>query len=216
MTIPEFVIKKKGTRHGALHGKSHHQTRDCLRKAKKNNFDAILQRFPQSETYTHSQIKIRWDEGLCIRLDRVAHEDHSYIATWDEGRRYEKNWKRGLNTLGPVGPMKSRSDYSETVQKIREIRRVTGQELDPAILPTQQVRQRLEQSFPKSETWTVDPRTGWISWSSPEPAPSSTTWWKPFTWWSFPIWDEHRARISGFFSRFSLAGNSDSFVNDGW
>ena len=41
-----------------------------------------------------------------------------------------EDWKRGLNTQGQVGPMKSRSDCSEAVQKIREIRRETGQEVD--------------------------------------------------------------------------------------
>ena len=27
-------------------------------------------------------MKIGWDEELCNRLDRVAREDHSYIANW--------------------------------------------------------------------------------------------------------------------------------------
>ena len=134
---------------------------------------------------------VGWHAELCKRLDRVAREDLSYIATWCKRRRYDKSWKLGLNSQGPVGPMKSRSVYCEAVQKIREIRRETGQEVDPAILPRQQVRPRPEHSFQKSETWTVDPRTGWMSWSSTESASSSTTWWKPSTWWSSPHWEDH-------------------------
>ena len=208
LTFPDFVIIK-GTRHGARHGKSeaqreYHQARDCMKKAEKDNFDSIPQRFQQSETYRHSQMIIGRDEELCKRLDRVAREDQSYIATWDERRRHEKNWKLGLKPHGPVGPMKSRSDDSEAVEKIREIRRETDQEVDPAILPSQQVRQRPEQSLQKSETWTVDLRKGWISWSSSESASSSTTWWKPFTWWSSPNWEEHWARSSVFLIGFRL------------
>ena len=77
----------------------------------------------QSETYWHSQMRIGWNEELCKRLDRVAREDHSYIAPWDERRRNEKNWKLGSNTQGPVGPV---SEYSEAVQKVREIRQSRG------------------------------------------------------------------------------------------
>ena len=77
---------------------------------------------------------IGWGEELCKRLDRVAREDHSCIATLDERRRFEKNWKVGLSIQGPVGPMKSRSHCSEAVQEIFEIRREAGQVIDPAII----------------------------------------------------------------------------------
>ena len=136
-------------------------------------------------------MNIGCDEELCKRLDRVAREDPLYISTWDERRRYDKNSKLGLNTQGPVGPLKSISDYSEAVQKIRAIRRETGQEVDPAIHPSLQVRQRPDQSFPKSEIWTVDPRIGLVSWPSPESASSSTEWLNPPTWWSSSNWEEH-------------------------
>ena len=87
--------------------------------------------------------------------------------------------------------MKSIPDCTEAVQKILEIRREggeTGREIDPAILPSLPVRQRPEQSFQKSDTWTVDPYD----------------------------WKTRWAQIGKcFFSRFSLASNSDSFVSDG-
>ena len=69
------------------HSGSAIQARDCLRKATKKNFDSILQRFQQSETYRKPRRRKVWDEELCERLDRVAREDHSYIATRDEDTR---------------------------------------------------------------------------------------------------------------------------------
>ena len=53
-----------------------------------------------------------WDEEFCKRLDKVPREDHSYIATWEGGQRYEKNGTLCLHTQGPVGPMKSRTRLS--------------------------------------------------------------------------------------------------------
>ena len=60
---------------------------------------------------------------FCEHLDKVAQEDHTYVATLEERRRYEKVWKLCLNIQGPVGTIKSRSDYPETVRRIREIKR---------------------------------------------------------------------------------------------
>ena len=70
-------------------------------------------------------------EELCKRLDRVAHAKTILTSPlWDERRKYDKNWKLGFNTQGPVGTMKSNSDYFEAVQKISHIKREFGQ--DPA------------------------------------------------------------------------------------
>ena len=86
---PNLVIKT-ATRHGARHGKTeaqreYKQAKDFLRKAIKNKYCSILQRFQQSEMY--SQQAIGWDEETCRRLDSIVREDDSYIATWNERRR---------------------------------------------------------------------------------------------------------------------------------
>ena len=131
------------------------------------------------------------DEDFCKRLDKIAREDHSYIATWEERRRYEKGQNFCLNTLGSVGPMNSTPDYLEAVRRIREVKREAeeaGHEINPAIRPSLQVRQRPGQPFQKPDTCTVDPTTGWVWWSSSE-APSSTT--SPNTWWSSTDWKEY-------------------------
>ena len=166
-------------------------SKGLLEQSEKEQLRFNSSAFPTVRDLEKVAFEESWDEELCTRLDRVAREDHSYIATWDERRGYEKNWKLGLSTQGPVGPMKSASDFSEAVQKICEIRREAGQKIDVAILPCLQVRQRSEQSFHKSDTWTVDPRTGWIWWSSPESSASSTIWWRSSFWWSYSNWEEH-------------------------
>ena len=41
-----------------------------------------------------------WIEDPCSHSDHVAHEDNSYIATWNERERYEKNGKFAMNAQG--------------------------------------------------------------------------------------------------------------------
>ena len=62
LTNPHFVIKKGGTR-GNRHGKS---------EAQRENHQA------------------KPNEEFCKQLNEIAQEDHSYVATWQERRRYEK------------------------------------------------------------------------------------------------------------------------------
>ena len=118
LTIPNFVIKK-GTRRGARHGKTeaqgeYRQAKDCVRKALKNNHDSILQRFQQIETNKESQQAIGRDEDTCRCLDKIAREDHSYIATWVE--------------------------RPDAVRTIRDLRQKDDQKTDLSILPSQQIR----------------------------------------------------------------------------
>ena len=63
--------------------REYRQAQDCLRRAVKNDDDSILQRFQQSDTHKISQEATGWDEETCRRLDKIAREDHPYIATWD-------------------------------------------------------------------------------------------------------------------------------------
>ena len=95
LSIPNDIIKKKSYR-GAKHGNSqiqrkYHKAEDCLRKAKKNHFTSILQRFQESETYRNSQLSHNWDEECCKELDHLALEDHSSTATAAERKRQERN-----------------------------------------------------------------------------------------------------------------------------
>ena len=97
LSIPYFVVKK-GSRRGADCGKTdalreNHQARQCFRKALKLKFCSILERFQKHDTYRESQSAVVWTEDTCRRLDEIAKEDKSYIATWSEWQRFENNWK---------------------------------------------------------------------------------------------------------------------------
>ena len=65
LSIPGYVIKKNQSRGPRMY----HKARDMLRKAK----------LPKN--------------GSCKQYDALALEDHSYEATSEERRRWEKNWK---------------------------------------------------------------------------------------------------------------------------
>ena len=57
--------------------------------------------------------------------------------------KHNREYHLCLNTQGPVGRMKSRTDYPEPVQRIREIKREAeeaGHEIIPTVLPSLQVR----------------------------------------------------------------------------
>ena len=50
----------------------------------------------------------------CARLDEIAAEDHSSIATAAERARLENTWVLVHDSSGPNGPMNQREDYQET------------------------------------------------------------------------------------------------------
>ena len=82
--------------------REYHQAKTCLRNVLWLNFNSILERFPQNEINLESQLAIVWNEDTCSHSDHIAHEDNSYIATWNERERYEKNGKFAMNAQGRI------------------------------------------------------------------------------------------------------------------
>ena len=64
-------------------------------------------------TYRQSQLDIGWTEDYCARLDEIAAEDHSYVATAAERARRENTWVVVLHSSGPNGSVNQREDYVE-------------------------------------------------------------------------------------------------------
>ena len=144
LSIPYFVVKKR-SRHGADCGKTdalreYHQARHCFTKALK--ICSILERFQKHDTYRESQHAVGWTEDTCRRLDQIAKEEKSYIATWSERQRYENNWKLALNAQGSIAPMTEREDYFEAIKTIKDCATEDKQESFHPILPSHQTRQR--------------------------------------------------------------------------
>ena len=109
LSTPNYVIKK-GPSHGARHGNTerqrfHHTARLSSKKAKKKEYKSTLDRFLKSLRYRHSQIDIGWTKEHCARLDEIAAEDHSCVASAGECARRENTWVLVLNSSGPNGPV---------------------------------------------------------------------------------------------------------------
>ena len=147
LSIPYFVVKKR-SRHGADCGKTdalreNHQARQCFSKALKLKFCSILERFQKHDTYRESQSAVGWTEDTCRRLDEIAKEDKSYIATWTEWQRFENNWKLAFESarLNCTND-REREDFSEAVKAINDLRQKHDQESNHPVLPSHQTRQR--------------------------------------------------------------------------
>ena len=76
-----------------------------------NRFSLILLRFQQHDGYKESQQVIGWDEDACRRFDKIASQNHCYIAAWYERQRCENNWKLVMNAKGKNGLMKNKIGF---------------------------------------------------------------------------------------------------------
>ena len=150
------------------------------KKAKKKEHKSILVRFLKSPRYRQSQIVIGWTEEHCARLDEIAAEDHSYIATAAERIRRENTWVFVLSSSGPNGPMNQREDYQEAKRIKERLYQESGQ-----ANTNEQVRQRPGQPFAWHDEGSerVDPKTGWRWYNSNPSASSSSSRWQPSSWW---------------------------------
>ena len=151
-----------------------------------------MDRFLNCSRCRESQINIGWTEGRCARLDAIAAEDHSYIATASERFRRENAWVLVLNSSGPNGPMNQRGDYHEAI-KIKERSHEESGKGNTRLHPGEQVRQRPSQPLSRHSEGTerVDPRTGWKWYPSAASSSSSSSWWQSSDkWWQASSWDE--------------------------
>ena len=88
LSIPGYVIKKNNSR-GAKHGPSERQrmyykATERLQKArqpKHGGHSSILERWHNGDEYRESLSLIGWTEQQIIEYDRIALENHSYVAT---------------------------------------------------------------------------------------------------------------------------------------
>ena len=69
--------------------KIYHAAHVSSKKAKKNGCKSIRDIFLRCRVYRQSQLDIGWTEDHCARLDEIAAEDHSYIASAAERARRE-------------------------------------------------------------------------------------------------------------------------------
>ena len=184
LSIPNYVINK-GPSHGARHGNTERQIIyhaahvSSSKKAKKNGFKSILDRFLNTLRCRESQTNIGCDEEHCARYDAIAAEDHTFVATAAERFRREDGWVLVLNISGPNGPMNQREDYHEAIKIKGRFFEESGK-AKTRLHPSAQVRQRPGQPFAWHSEGTdrVDTKTGWKWYLSAASSSSSSSWWK--------------------------------------
>ena len=117
LSIPNYVIQK-GPSHRRRHENTerqriYHAAHVSSRKATKKGFKSMRDGFLRCPIHRQTQLDVGWTEDHCARLDEIAPEDHSYIATVAERARCENTWVLVLDSSGPNGPMHQREDYQE-------------------------------------------------------------------------------------------------------
>ena len=181
--------------------------------------DSIQDRFLGCLTYRQSQLNIGWTEDHCARLDQIAADDHSYIATAAERARRENTWVLVLNSSGPNGPLNQREYYQDDKRICELLYQESGQ-AHHRLHPREQVRVRPDQPLAWHDEGSkrVDPKTGWKWYDTQPAASSSSSGWQPSARRQSSSWSQTSTGVGVFFfssQGVSLAGNGDSFVNDG-
>ena len=83
------------------------QNKRCTIVPKKHSTEArskfcssIQDRFLRDDAYRESQLAIGWSEVTCIKMDKLAQEDHSYVALRRGRERYESMWAFSQRSSG--------------------------------------------------------------------------------------------------------------------
>ena len=127
--------------------------------------------------YRKSQFDIGWTEEHCTRLDEIAAEDHSYVATAAERARRENTWVFVLNSSGANGPVNQKEDLGQAHHRLH---------------PREHVRSRPDQPFAWHDegSESVDPKTGWKWYDTKQTPSSSSSGWQPSAWWRSSSWSQ--------------------------
>ena len=116
---------------------AHCSSRKAIRKA----YKSIQDRFLRCPIHRQSQLNIGWSEEHCARLDDIAAEDHSHIATAAERARRENTWVLMLVSSA----MNQREDCEENKKLCERLHQESGQAHHR--LHPRQVRSRPDEPF---------------------------------------------------------------------
>ena len=141
----------------------------CCKKLVKESTEAIHPYLHDGTTTTSTEIRCHSLSGPSrkkLPFDRIALENHSFVATKAERNRHSEHWIFTLNQEGAQQPLHQRPDFA---QAKRECKRLHDEHMAKTqqdyrtILRSQQIRQRKGQAFEEIEEYdcAVDPPTGW-------------------------------------------------------
>ena len=157
LSIPGHVVKNNHSR-GAKHGPSERQrmyckAHDMLQKArqpKHGGNKSILERWHKDEQYRKSVSEIGWTEEQIIEYDKIALEDHSYVATRSERIQNTKHGVLRLTQDGAQQPLHQRLDFAQAKRECKRLHDecVTRTQQEYRTIPRdQQARQRRGPTF---------------------------------------------------------------------
>ena len=167
------------------------------RQEKHGSHSSIPARWHNDYKYRVSLSDVGWTEEHIMLHDRIALENHSYVATEAERNRNSTHWILTLNKEGAQQPiLHQRSDFAQSKRECKRLHdeHVARTQQDYRTIPrSQQTRQRKGQGLEGIEEYdyAVDPRTGWRFHKEsrgdlPTASSSSTHWdrnnWKTSSW----------------------------------
>ena len=175
-SFPSYDIKKNSSR-GAKHGPSERQRnvpqgernadKKFVRKSTETADSSILERW--NNDYEVQKVCCRKLDGSedqkIVLFDRIALENHSYVATKAERIQNSTRWILTLNK-GAQQPLHQRRDFAQAKRegtRLHDEHMARTQQDFRTVPRSQQVRQRKGQAFAGIEEcdYAVDPLTSW-------------------------------------------------------
>ena len=156
LSIQNYVIKK-GRHHGHRYGKTpqqkeYHQAHNLKKRCINKHFRGIHDRFLKDPEFRASQLEHDRDEEVCIKMDDLADKDFSHYMTESEYFRYKQNWWISHNNSGRSGPLRDRSDFSESLSTLDRLHQESGErQLRP--MPYWKYQERHQSSSSSSSWW---------------------------------------------------------------
>ena len=157
-----------------------------LVRQKHGSQSSKLARWNDDYKYRDSSTLVGWTERDVVLHDRIALENHSYVATKAGILRNSTHWILTLNKEGAQQPLHRRLDFAKAKRECQKLHddHMTNTRQDYRTTPrSQQTRQRKGQAFEGIEEYdyAVDPRTGWRFHKEsrrdlPTASSSSTNW----------------------------------------
>ena len=91
------------------------------RQPKPGGRSSILERWHDDDEHRKSLSLIEWTEQKRIEHDKIAFEDHSYVATRAERIQNSKHWILKLNQDGAQRPLNQRPDFAQVKRECKRL-----------------------------------------------------------------------------------------------
>ena len=122
------------------------KTRQC----KHGGHNTILERWHKDDEYRKSLSKNGWTEEQIVQYDKLALEDHSYVAIKEERIRNRKGWVLKLYKEAAQGPMNQRLDFADAKREFKRLHdehaKETYREIRPFLLNNKQDSEEINNS----------------------------------------------------------------------